>query len=372
MKALHVMFINRYYVRNTAFFLVLFYLMFGTVQSGSLASFHYGIIKGFLTSYDFLLLMLAIWGAYAYKCVSFVLKTMALPHYALVYETWGVLSLAPQRRIALWIQTAIYAPVLVYNAVADVVALREGYILPVIVTGAFNIGLCIGPAFLYAHRLVHADLEAAIPRWLRWLNRRWRKPSWLYYPFELVIRQPRMVWTTKAASFAILMITFHFMEDARFDPRALMLGVLVMVLLHSIIIFRYRYFEDLYLTFMRNLPIPIARRYGQLWLTYLVLLLPEFILLGVHTARVGAFPYMWMVVSYSVALCMLLHSLLLFPRLGEEKYTRWVFGIFFIVLFMLLGYQYLLCLALLVAATVVVFVRQFPRYEPLMEDDIKH
>ncbi|PUZ30274.1 hypothetical protein DCM91_02020 [Chitinophaga costaii] len=365
------MFIHRYYVRNTAFFLVVFYLLFGTVQGGGLPRFHYGIIKGFLTSYDFLLMMLAIWGAYALKCVSFVLKTMALPHYALVYETWGVLPLARQRRIAAWIQVSIYAPVLVYNGVAAVIALREGYILPVIITGVFNMVVCLVAVLLYSRRLLHADLEAATPRWLRWLNGHWRKPSWLYYPFELVIRQPRMVWTTKAASFAILMLTFHFMEDARFDPRALMLGVLVMVLLHSIIIFRYRYFEDLYLTFMRNLPIPIARRYGQLWLTYAVLLLPEFILLGVHTARVGAFLDMWMVVSYSIALCMLLHSLLLYPRLGEEGYTRWVFGIFFIVLFMVLGHQTLCCLVLLLVATILVFVRQFPRYEPLMEEEIK-
>lgn len=372
MIALHKMFIGRFYVRNTAFFLVLFYLMFGTVDGGSLVSFHVGLMKGFLTSWDFLALVLLIWGAYGYKCVSFVMKTFATPQFALVYETWGVLPAARQRALALWVQFSIYLPVLVYNVVAGVVAVRLHAWIPLVVTIVFNTIMCIWPVFLYTHRLRNADLEAAVPRWLRWLNRRWIKPSWLYYPFELVVNHPRLVWTTKAASFAVLMITFHFMADASFDTRALMLGVLVMVGLHSIVIFRYRYFEDLSLTFMRNLPIPLSRRYGQLWLTYVVLLLPEFVLLGVHTARVGAFPQMWVVVSYSVALCMLLHSLLLYPRMGEESYMRWVLGIFFVTLFMILAYQYVPCLALLVAASIGVFGRQFLRYEPVMEEDIKN
>lgn len=78
-------FTQRFYIQNTGFFLVLFYLLFGVVNSANLLAYHKGLMLGFLGNYTFLFLVLLLWTSYALKCVGFMLKTFQLQGLSLIH-----------------------------------------------------------------------------------------------------------------------------------------------------------------------------------------------------------------------------------------------------------------------------------------------
>lgn len=67
---LQKIFTAQFYIQNTGFFLVLFYLMFGVVDSSSLLSYHRSLMMGFLEGHSFLLLVLFLWTLYLLKCTG--------------------------------------------------------------------------------------------------------------------------------------------------------------------------------------------------------------------------------------------------------------------------------------------------------------
>ena len=51
---------QRFYIQNTGFFLVFFYLLFGVVNAGNLLNYHKALMLGFLGNNTFLLLALLL------------------------------------------------------------------------------------------------------------------------------------------------------------------------------------------------------------------------------------------------------------------------------------------------------------------------
>lgn len=366
---LNKIFTRRFYIQNTGFFLVLFYLLFGVVNGSNLISYHRSLIMGFLESYSFLFLVLLLWTSYALKCAGFMLKTFQLQGFEFLFSTMGSIPKRERRVIWFRLHTGIYMPVLVYAAVALLMAILHHYYIPAVLIVLVNIANCIWPLALYERKLEQPDIIFFTGHLQRWLNRRFTKPPVLYFLYELFTNFPRRIVSIKLFSAAVLWLTFTIMaQGGYFDLRGLQLGVLVCVLTHLQLMIHHRAFDDTYLNFMENLPISLPVHYLRQFGVYLILFLPEMVIITVNAYTKTSFPGLITVFCTALSLLLLFRCLLYFPRMNPEVHVRYTMLTSFIVLFMILGHYEWLAILLLQIAAAVIFFRKYRSYEPYIEE----
>ncbi|MEI3798630.1 hypothetical protein SAMN05660461_1716 [Chitinophaga ginsengisegetis] len=361
-------FTQRFYIQNTGFFLVLFYLLFGVVNGANLLAYHKGLMLGFLGNYTFLVLVLLLWTSYALKCVGFMLKTFQLQGYDFLYPTMGSIAKPARRIIWLRLHTAIYMPVLVYVAIALVIAVQQGYYPQAVIIAVVNIANCIWPLALYERKLEQPDVIFFTGHLQRWINRHFTKPPVLFFLYELFTNFPRRIVSTKLFSAGVLWLTFLIMARGDyFDLRGLQLGVMISVLSHMQLMVHHRAFDDTYLNFMENLPVSLFTHYMRLVGVYVITFLPEMIII---TANAYTKTTPWGLITVfctALSLMILFRTLLFFPKMNPEVHVRYTMLTSFIVLFMILGHYEWPAVLLLQTASAIIFFTKYRTYEPYIE-----
>ncbi|SHK76880.1 hypothetical protein SAMN05444266_10178 [Chitinophaga jiangningensis] len=361
-------FVRRFYVENTGFFLVLFYFLFGVVNGANLLYYHMGLMEGFLSSTGFLALVLGLWLLYNFKCIGFVIKTFQLPQYSFLYDTMTCMADSERRPLWMRLHFRMYLPVFIYGGIAAVFGIYKHYYIPAGIILLFNIAMCIWPMWLYEKKLWQPDVFFLTSWFSRWLNRLFVKPSVLYFYYELFTAFPRKIFTTKLWSAAVLWLTFFLMGQSDFyDVRALQLGMIVCVLLHTQLMIHHRAFDEIYLQFLLNLPISTWRHYCRVVGVYALMLIPEAIILYFQSS--GHFTLLPLLTSIITGITMLIlfRVLLYFPRMNAEVHLRWILVISFILLFMILGDVTWYAIGVMHVLAAVIFFRKLPEYEPWIE-----
>ncbi|MBC9930374.1 hypothetical protein [Chitinophaga qingshengii] len=365
---LQKIFTAQFYIQNTGFFLVLFYLLFGVVDSGSLLNYHRSLMMGFLEGSSFLLLVLALWALYGLKCVGFMMKVLQSQGYEFLYPTMG--SLDKKTRFRQWflLHNAIYLPVWIYAGIAVLIGLKHHYYVSAGIILVFNIAMSVWPLALYDRKLFQPDIFFFTGYLQRWINRRFTKPPVLYFLYELFTQFPRRILTAKLVSAMVLWLTFFLMHEGNyFDLRGLQLGVMLSVLLHLQLLSHHRVFDDTWLNFMENLPVSTLRHYGRMAAIYLIIWIPEIVMITVNAYTKTSWLSLLTVFCMALSLLMFFRSLLYFPKMNNELHVRYVLITCFVVLFMILGHYEWLAILLLQALSAIVFFRQYRRYEPYIE-----
>jgi hypothetical protein len=361
--ALSKVFTVRYYAQNTGFFLFVFYFFFGIVPGSQLLSYHYALIMGFLTSTGMLLITLLIWFLYNLKCMAYIQKTLSARENTFLYGTLGILEGSLKWRTLYQLHFSLYGPVLVYSVVALLIAVTKHAYVPAVVILFFNILMTVLPLLSYDHKMKNPGTTPFFSGWLQWLNQRFRKPLWIFYIYELLNGNVKTMALTKFVGALILLMTCSFIGDPP-DKRVVLVGFLLNLLSHSVLVFNHRRFDDLYLPMLTQLPVPLWKRYVQTGTTYLLIMLPEFILLLFKTGPADLLLY----ITFGLSILMLMRSLLYFPQLDQDKYFRWVFLIIVTALFLSLAYYYWYVVVLFQVTAFVIFYLRYYRYEaPLQE-----
>lgn len=363
-------FTQRFYIQNTGFFLVLFYLLFGVVNGANLLNYHKGLMLGFLGNYTFLFIVLLLWTAYALKCSGFILKTFQLQGFDFLYPTMG--SIQKPARIRIWflLHTAIYMPVLVYAGIAFLFAIQQHYYLPAALILILNVANCIWPLVLYERKLAQPDIIFFTGHLQRWINQHFTKPPVLFFLYELFTNFPRRIVSTKLFSACVLWLTFLVMQQGEyFDLRGLQIGVMVSVLVHMQLMVHHRAFDDTYLNFMENLPIKLFTHYGRLIGVYVIMFLPEMVMITVNAYTKTSAMGLVTVFATALSLLILFRTMLFFPKMNPEVHVRYTMLTSFIVLFMILGHYEWLAIGLLQAASAIIFFKKYRQYEPYIESD---
>jgi len=365
--ALNKIFTARYYAKNTGFFLVIFYLFFGIVPGGQLLSYHLSLIKGFTGSIDFLAFVCFAWLLYNLKCIAFVINVLSSREHTFLYGTIGILETPAKWRTWLSIHLSLYAPVLIYSGIATLVAFRQHFTLAAISIIIFNIIMLIAPLWLYARKMDHPGTVSFLARWQQWLNQTIRKPLWAFYGYELMNNNIRALAISKVASAVTMIVTCSLMGND-YDVRVLLTGLLVCILCQCVLVYDHRRFDDLYLAMSPQLPLPLWKRFLQIVLLYLILLLPESILL-IYKTWYAADPLHWLLLIVTgVAALTLLRCLLYFPRLDQDKYFRWVLILIAGLLFLGLARLYWYSILLLLMPAYIIFHYRYYRYEAPLEN----
>jgi hypothetical protein len=261
------------------------------------------------------------------------------------------------RQVQSWalVQFVVCLPLVVISLYAMLVGVAFGYWLIPLLLPVYLLVLLVGSGVYYTRLLNDTVAEPRPADGIAWL-RRWPKPLFSLFLYELLDKKRVPYAVTKAVSLASGALLFSVFPAAHADQRLFGLLGLCSALTHVVLLYQAREFESFYLRFTRNFPHSFWQVYGQQVALYSVLLLPE--LLGL--LLVG--PFRQALLGAAVLLSITLFFRALLGGLGPQltNYLRVVFGFFLVFLFALLfGLTQWLIWGNLVAAGVLFYRYQY-------------
>ncbi len=270
---------------------------------------------------------------YAYKGLQYVLSQFALPQHEFLYYSF---TASPKRQqFSVWfkVQVYLFTPVLCYTLYAGIIGLVFGYYLISIGIVCFQLLLIMGCAYICLkenNRLVATSKIS----WLIRISRKWNKPVFLLYAFQ-VFNQAKLAYLlTKLLSWILISSVFILFSDLEDNFRLLMLITSCVVVAHVVLIYQEKLFNDRYLSFLANFPIPKVKVFFSFGLNYLILLLPEICWILTRFDTLTAL----LLIAFAFSVILLFRSFLLLDKMQVKTFLILVFcQFFFSYLFILFG-----------------------------------
>jgi hypothetical protein len=350
---IHKTVVRKFYERNTGFFLFIFFLMFGIVESTQIVYYHLSLIYGLLQSVVFLGIIAVLWVFYMLKCFLFVSAYIFHNENAFLLQ---LNSLTVLKRIGyLWyVFLMTDLPVIVYVALIVGVALTNEFY--VVAAEIVSLHLCL---ITLAALMLSRQMRLLTPTKLLWPALQLGPlPFPMYYLSALLHNHKMVLFFTKVFSF-FAVIGFINIPLDHYEYRTALMGLLFGLAAHAVIVFEFRNLEEKYLPFLRSMPIPLPKRFAQIAMVYLLLLLPENILLMINHfdlfRAVGTY-------LFSAGVLTLSHCLL-YRELNNDKHIQFTLALF-LGSFMLVLFQiYVIEVVLLWALAYALFRKHFYQFE---------
>jgi hypothetical protein len=275
---------------------------------------------------------------YAYKSLKYVLSQLALPQQEFLYYSFTSSTKKQQLKNWFTVQAYIFIPVLSYTLYAITIGLIFGFYLISIGILLFQVLLIMTCAYICLkenNRLIEADK----PSWLIRISRKWNKPVFLLYSFQ-VFNQSKLAYVlTKLLSWVLISSVLVVFADLKDDPRLLMLVTSCIVVAHVVLIYQEKVFNNRYLSFLPNFPFTKEKVFFSFCLNYLVLLLPEICWIFTNFGILKSFG----LIAFAFSAILLFRSLLLLNAIQIKGFLIWVFSLFFLFyVFIMFGFGLIL------------------------------
>lgn len=296
-------------------------------------------------------LLLGLGLGYSLKSWHYVAGRLRRPD--LQFLLYSSTALPWRRQLQAWslVQGVILLPFSSLCGYALVIGLRFHHWLVPLCLPAYLLLLTVAGAGYYTRLLNATADQPDRAAGLSW-GRRWPKPVFSLFLYEISVHQRLTYLLTKlasAGSIALLLLAF---PDSRSEERLLGLLALCCAVGHGLLAFQASAFEAAYAPLLRNLPYGRAQVAGQQVLLYGLLLLPEAVGLGL----VGGFRSGLLAAGYLLSVTLLLRALLYWTGQHMTPYLRLVCGVFlFLLLANLFNLTGLLALGSAGAAAVLLY-----------------
>lgn len=274
-KILFKVLTRAYYRQNTGFFLVLVLACFGFLRNED----HLALASQAMVSPWFLVLFyFGFWAIFMVKASLFVVKSIHHPRNEFLF----LLRLLPpkdQFLSLLVVQFGLLVPILAYAVFMSAFAIGSGYLFVPALIGGFFLILLVVPVFWYIHQLRNPNL-AGNSLWFRgFAFFRWPDFYVLFFVRHLFAEQKMLLFLSKLMSCFFVVGVCRLFETDTYDERLIAIGLVVAALAHSTICGRFHGFEYQQLQLVRNLPWPVWRQAARQLCCYVLILLPEMVLL---------------------------------------------------------------------------------------------
>ncbi|MCC3157073.1 hypothetical protein LJ737_07475 [Hymenobacter sp. 15J16-1T3B] len=271
--------------------------------------------------------LLGVFLFYSLKTWQYAARRLREPEVHFLRYSTTALPAARQLRAWAVVQVVTSLPIIVLGTYAGLVGVRYGYwLVPLLIPGILA-GL-IGGGAGYCVRLLNRPIDepsaAARTGWLR----RWPKPLFSLFLYELLIRRRVALGVTKLLSLLSLTLILRVFPDGHTNLRLVGLLGLWAALVHAVLLYQSHEFEDTYLRFARNFPYHSGQVLGQQAALYGLLLAPELIWLAVAVPPGPALVGGLLLLSTTL----LFRALLYRVGLRMKTYLRLLFGLFLLLL----------------------------------------
>jgi hypothetical protein len=357
-KVLFNVLVTRFYKINTGFFLLLFLLLFALLDGKSTMQLHHAIMSGITTVPYCTAIAMLVWAAYNFKCISFSLKQIALPENSFLFR---LQSLSDKKLLyhLLSVQASLYLPLLAYACVTVVIGCREHHYFLSGIFLVWQLVMCLVAASILYRRI----------------NSTWIKPAFTLPALEISKRKHFLFYlihyslSNRKATFIGIKLCSLLMLQAmvaantdHLSKEAICVLIMFLISAHSLLPMYYVGFMEKDLAFTRNLPIHISRRLLSYVITYAIIFLPEllFLLLNVH----HVLPLQLTLSLYAVAVSQLtLYTALQYTGVNTERYTSFVFALFFVTLLLLASFDLWFLFIAESVVSVALFINRYNKYE---------
>lgn len=348
-----------FYRINTGFFLVCFLLLFGLANGKATIELHYFLMLQIMSRPSFLLIGMVVWLAYAAKCVSYGLRALYMPENELLYTMQAASN---KQQLSAWLACCglMLAPVLLYGIVAVGVGITSGHYATAIFFLCLQAALCWTCARLL----------------MRTVNGSWKQPLWQGLTLPQAKRKNYLslllhysLTERKAAFLGIKVLSLLLLQLMaavnRYEINRESVSVLIMFLIaaHALLPLYYRQFNEEEMAFTRNLPVPLHYRYLQYAFTYAVIFLPELGFLLVNRGAAMSLPLLCSLYATALSQMLFYTALLYLPGMRTERYTLFVFALFFSSLLFLASFNTWPLFALETVLSAALFSAYYYRYE---------
>ncbi len=342
-----------FYKQHVGLFLVLFYLLFGMIQGYDLIHFHQALLISICSSVLNFGLLFLVWLLYACKCLFFIKQKLASTDHHFIKE----MTVMPVRKQqVLWIKVFAFLllPILLYAICLLLTAIWYQFYINLLI-----VPLCLFllMAFLvvYTFRFTNWSFQVA-KKWIAFPMSRFKRPFWLWPLAYLFQQQWLMLVIVKVVSLLSFKAVLWVFADVGNDLRVYLTAMLAVVFSHAVLLFNLVKFDAFYLSFAKNLPMVISKRFGYWLLVFVLLLVPEFtVLLGL--GKLGALQLIHGFLFSMAAMWVMFTAVYLF-KADMERYMKYLLFFFFASMWAILaGYSLWFSLLLFLLASIGYFWR---------------
>ena len=325
-KILFRVVVYEFYKINVSFFFLMFCLLIGT-QYNPVEIFTYQFVSTIAGSEVFILIFLSIVALYSRKCLVFFLHTIAdsrnvFFYYLPLVNRLRILASTSLTFLMLLMPVALYALLIIIVAVSmsrfyAVVAILLFYIVLIWYLAAFVLQRISRPLDEYKGGLRISPLG--------------RSRFYYMYFINFFLNRKKLIFiSTKVLSVLTLVGVINLYFTDQYPMILIHLGMLVSTMLHFVLVFDLRKFEDEYLMILRNLPMR-STVYIVYVFTYFLMILPELIVLGAYPLSPQY--NIVFVALFGISILLFLHSITYYSSLRMNLFFRNSL-IFFIVIYL--------------------------------------
>ncbi len=348
-----------FYKDHAGLLFFVFIIMFGVVESTQIIFYHQSLIYGMLSSGIFLIVILIIWLLYSAKSLFFLLKTGAEDSYQFLHH----LAVLPARQTFHYFFIAsflTFLPVFIYTFFIYVIGFKNKFHEALAIVFIFQLALWLTSAWVlnYTLRNQHRPALFSIPS--------------LTLPFQqnltgicaghLFKKEKPALFLSKAFSLVVIYIVKETLEVDD-DFRIVAITWLFALLSHTYLISKIKIFEDSTLSFVRNLPLSISAIFTSYLILFLLLMIPEAILL---IGTVGRGLTVWQLILlplFSSGFFLAIHSYLLKPNRNPDKFVTYLFWVFLVCFMMVLSKWIWVATGILLLGSFWLFSHRYYNYE---------
>jgi len=340
-------FVHRFYQAHLLAFLFFALAIFGMVDGNTLLQFHYYILLTSFSDLSTLLCIWLLWLLYGANVLRYLLSTLDKEEFQFLFTSNNANALSLLKALS-WAITQMNAPVLIYGLIGVVIACMHGFFLNAVlgILGLFLIvvltAAIVFQRIINIHKTRLTDHLPALP-------------SVKFRPGMLSILLRHITYNNKAAligtklfSCAVIYGAHYEWSSFNYDIRWMQVAMAISIPAQGILIYQVWALETTHLTFTRNFPVNMLKRYLSILSLVLVLLIPEAVLLSSYCFRFNILWQLPVYLLYAVSLPMLLYAMLFTRGFNQESFNGFLFAIglvtFFITLF---GYTWIMALAFL-------------------------
>lgn len=334
-RVLYKIFVKGFYKVHSGqllFFFVTFlsYFFYIQVLKDSFLSFEEKLLHNFklvLTTINHPImatLVCFLFSIYACKGIMYVQAELKRESNFFLFYSANAYDKNAQLRSWFWVQFAIMFPIIFFCGFSILIGFSFGYYLSPLLILSFVISLIAFAAFYYTNittQLIQSFRGSLAANWTKNL----RKPLYTLFVYYVFDRLKITLLISKILSIIVVLFLCFLLADFK-TYQLTQLVALVIAFSNAMLVFESYCFEKYYLNFQLNFPLAKGIVYRNWLLSFLLLLIPEIIVLSLS----GAFETIEAVSAliYVVVVMLLFKSTLLLTRFDSKKYIYFLFGAF--------------------------------------------
>jgi hypothetical protein len=342
-----------------------FFLLIGTLAFGFMSGIEHKALAEFFVGAPYVLAIpIAIWSIYTFKILGFNRQQLHLDENRILFNL-AFLSKSEQVSSTGLCFLLQFLPALLYGSFLAATAWRvERFQSIAIILFSLSALFAIGTTIMMRNfRMPNRERKISVLK--QFFDQRFRKPLIQFYAEWLLRRDPLMLAGTKIFAGALIFAICRLYVHESYDWRLISMSVTLCGFAQLLILFKLQEFEHDRISWIKNLPIAIPKRFFIVMMALTLFLVPESVVLIKHFPPTLSTFWLVMNLFYLLSLAAFFFGFMHQEALPPERFTKKAFWVFILSILLILFKVPLIILCILnFTVGFLFFSWKYYRYEP--------